>query len=146
MLLRSFLDSTRSQLSIAGLFELSSTLGTGSLVALFRASHLSVLLRGPEGGPALFTLVTDAAFTHEPRVVWESLADLDGSSADFYDAELRPSRLTDNFVSRSAPRPRSHMDPPPEQLPVLDMAAINAQGDAECANVTLSRADQAASP
>ncbi|SDA01484.1 BZ3500_MvSof-1268-A1-R1_Chr10-1g02712 [Microbotryum saponariae] len=84
---------------------LSSSLSTSSLSTLFRNSHVSVLYRRPETPspptpdpshrplPRLFTLVTDSAFVHEPEIVWESLEDVDGSASEFYDGELRKSRL-----------------------------------------------------
>lgn len=38
--------------------------------------------------PELFTLVTDATFAKEGRIVWESLEDVDGSASDFFDGGL----------------------------------------------------------
>jgi len=87
---RRFIDTTQSQLTYYGLFQLSSALKPGELVALFRNSHLGVLYKphGEESG--LYTLVTDHTFTHEEAVVWEKLDDIEGSSqfvdADFKDA------------------------------------------------------------
>ncbi|KAG6849297.1 hypothetical protein H0H93_009652 [Arthromyces matolae] len=43
--IRQFLESSQSQLTYHGLFHLVSTLQPGSLVALFRSSHLSVLYK-----------------------------------------------------------------------------------------------------
>ncbi|WAQ91617.1 hypothetical protein PtA15_15A6 [Puccinia triticina] len=47
LLLRRFLDSTSTQLSYPGLFQLASGIAPDSLVALLRNSHLSVLYRRP---------------------------------------------------------------------------------------------------
>jgi hypothetical protein len=44
-----FLDATKSQLTYHGLFQLASTLQPGSLVALFRNAHLSVVYKSPGG-------------------------------------------------------------------------------------------------
>lgn len=38
---------------------------------------------------ALFTLVTDQVFLNEPSIVWERLADVDGSSSSWVDADFR---------------------------------------------------------
>jgi ubiquitin carboxyl-terminal hydrolase MINDY-1/2 len=47
MNIRTFLDNTSSQLTYHGLFDLSSSVQSGQLVALFRNSHLSVLYKPP---------------------------------------------------------------------------------------------------
>ena len=55
----------------SSLFHLASIgLDPGTLVALFRGSHLSVLYKSadPER-PGLYTLVTDQIFAQEPSVV-----------------------------------------------------------------------------
>ncbi|KAM6503940.1 Protein of unknown function (DUF544) domain containing protein [Amanita muscaria] len=63
--IRQFLETTWSQLTYHGLFTLSSILEPGSLVPLFRSSHLSVLYKSTaeedNNGPALYNLVTDQA-------------------------------------------------------------------------------------
>lgn len=46
-LVRQFLNTTRSQLTYHGLFHLVNDITPGSLVALFRNSHLSVLYKRP---------------------------------------------------------------------------------------------------
>ncbi|TFK50184.1 DUF544-domain-containing protein [Heliocybe sulcata] len=51
IVIRSFLDSTQSQLTYYGLFHLASTLPPDSLVALFRNSHLSVLYKSSSSLP-----------------------------------------------------------------------------------------------
>ncbi|KAF9457780.1 hypothetical protein BDZ94DRAFT_1292294 [Collybia nuda] len=49
--IRHFLESSQSQLTYHGLFHLASELPSGSLVALFRNSHLGVLLKGGQEKP-----------------------------------------------------------------------------------------------
>lgn len=115
-----FLDATKSQLTYHGLFQLASTLQPGSLVALFRNAHLSVVYksRGPDSGSvipppnpnadsdstsnsnanantmehtqdaALYALVTDDVFLHEPTIVWERLEDVDGGWSTFVDSDF----------------------------------------------------------
>ncbi|EJD06467.1 uncharacterized protein FOMMEDRAFT_144501 [Fomitiporia mediterranea MF3/22] len=120
LVVRNFLDSTSSQLTYHGLFTLASSIKPGTLVALFRNSHLSVLHRRailppsssssqpstdpfspqtsssstpPEGDQdhALYNLVTDYVFHNEPTVVWERLEDVDGGASSFVDSEFRRS-------------------------------------------------------
>jgi len=114
--IRSFLDSTRSQLTYTGLFTLASlppeSAGLSKppstpkltspssdhsstaepnppqpeLFALFRNSHLAVLYRY---AGSLYTLVTDQVFLHEPSVVWERLEDVDQGAAVFVDGTFQ---------------------------------------------------------
>ena len=60
----------------------------GSLAALFRNSHLSVLYKSEGDQPSLYTLVTDHAFLQESSVVWECLEDIDGGWSTFVDSDL----------------------------------------------------------
>lgn len=109
-----FLDATKSQLTYHGLFQLASTLQPGSLVALFRNAHLSVVYKSPHPNSradqvsnpnsnadnaeadatqhaqdtALYALVTDDVFLHEPSIVWECLEDVDGYSSSFVDSDF----------------------------------------------------------
>lgn len=138
MLVRRFLSSTPTQLTYAGLFSLSSTLDPGTLAALLRNSHLSVLYRplpppSPSAAPSqpsvlppppgqidpsydhathlaslslspphsstssdplppLLMLATDAAFTNEEEVVWESLVDVDGGASEFFNGRMERSQ------------------------------------------------------
>ncbi|KAH7926353.1 DUF544-domain-containing protein [Leucogyrophana mollusca] len=103
MIAQSFLESTKSQLTYHGLFQLASLIEPGTLVALFRNSHLSVLYKPPrqvhdaslanantntDQDGAIFSLVTDAVFLREPSVVWERLEDVDGGCSTFVDSEF----------------------------------------------------------
>lgn len=89
IVVRGFIDSTQSQLTYYGLFTLASTLIPGSLVALFRNSHLSVLFKSPNPeDSALYTLVTDQVFLNESSVVWERIEDVDGGASSFVDSDF----------------------------------------------------------
>lgn len=86
---RSFLDSTSSQLTYYGLFAIASSLQPGALVALFRNSHLSVLYKSSNpDDSALYTLVTDQVFLRESSIVWERLEDVDGGWSTFVDSDF----------------------------------------------------------
>jgi len=121
--IRDFVESTSSQLTYHGLFTLVSVIQTGTLVALFRNSHLSVLykpststtasaaseddpttaLEQPTSDSSLFALVTDHAFLQEPTVVWERFDDVDGGASAFVDSNFRPSApLGGDFVGATA--------------------------------------------
>ena len=119
MIIRRFLATTSSQLTYAGLFQLSEQVSedmkAGSLCALFRNSHFSVLYKRPdillslqvESSPQtaqlpaaiLFQLVTDQALLHESTTVWESLEDIDGAASRFYHSNLQASRMREDWVS-----------------------------------------------
>ncbi|KIJ62931.1 hypothetical protein HYDPIDRAFT_182584 [Hydnomerulius pinastri MD-312] len=100
---QSFLDSTKSQLTYHGLFQLAALMEPGSLVALFRNSHLSVLYK-PEGDhSSLYSLVTDQSFVFEPSVVWERLEDVDGGWSTFVDSDLnKSSPVGGDFAGQTA--------------------------------------------
>jgi len=138
--IRVFLENTRSQLTYTGLFTLASLPpeSTGSsnssstpqptssssdqsttvepnspphpeLFALFRNSHLSVLYRH---AGALYTLVTDQVFLHEPSVVWERLEDVDQGAAVFVDRAFeRATPVGGDWAGWT---------PPPETLGTVD--------------------------
>lgn len=97
------MNSTQSQLTYYGLFQLVAAVEPGSLVALFRNSHLSVLHK-PEGeDSALYTLVTDHVFLHEPSVVWERLEDIDGGWSTFVDCDfVKSSPVGGDFAGQTA--------------------------------------------
>jgi hypothetical protein len=60
----------------------------GSLVALFRNSHLSVLHKREGDDSSLYSLVTDHVFLQESSVVWERLEDVDGVGSTFVDSDF----------------------------------------------------------
>lgn len=100
---QAFLESTKSQLTYHGLFQLAAQTEPGSLVALFRNSHLSVLYK-PEGDhPAIYSLVTDYVFLNEPSVVWERMEDVDGGWSTFVDSDFtRSSPAGGDFAGQTA--------------------------------------------
>ena len=104
LVIRSFLDSTSSQLTYYGLFALASTLQPGALVALFRNSHLSVLYKSPQpDDSALYTLATDQVFLREPSIVWERLEDVDGGWSSFVDSDfVRSSPAGGDYAGHTA--------------------------------------------
>ena len=104
LVIRSFLDTTSSQLTYYGLFALASTLQPGALVALFRNSHLSVLYKSPHpDDSALYTLATDQVFLREPSIVWERLEDVDGGWSSFVDSDfVRSSPAGGDYAGHTA--------------------------------------------
>lgn len=103
MVVRRFLDTTQSQLTYHGLFNLATTIPPGSLVALYRNLHLSVLHK-PEGeDTSLYSLVTDHVFLNESSVVWERIEDVDGGSSTFVDSDfVRSSPAGGDFAGQTA--------------------------------------------
>ncbi|XP_021925366.1 ubiquitin carboxyl-terminal hydrolase MINDY-2-like isoform X2 [Zootermopsis nevadensis] len=89
-----FLERTASQLTYHGLCELNTAMGHDELAVLFRNNHFSTIFKKKVCGPVdeasssllgmsqelneLFQLVTDQGFLHEPRVVWETLSNIEG--------------------------------------------------------------------
>lgn len=90
ILISQFLESTRTELTYHGLFELAKIIEPGQLVALYRSSHLSVLYKPPKDD-ALYSLVTDHSFLREPTVVWRRMDDVDVAFAPYVDADFKPS-------------------------------------------------------
>ena len=88
LVIRNFIENAPSQLTYYGLFHLASSLEPGTLAALFRNSHLSVLYKSPGEDGALYSLVTDQVFLHEASVVWERLEDIDGGWSTFVDSDF----------------------------------------------------------
>lgn len=92
-LVQEFLEEHKTQLTPYGIAQLRQTLPAGTLSVLFRNSHLSVIYRrrsneGEGGSPELFTLVTDAGFLMEDRIVWESLQDPRGEYNNYFDSHF----------------------------------------------------------
>ena len=104
LVIRSFLESTSSQLTYYGLFALGDAVKPGSLVALFRNSHLSVLYKSPQPGDgSLYTLATDQVFLREPSIVWECLQDVDGGASSFVDSDfVRSSPAGGDYAGHTA--------------------------------------------
>ncbi|KAJ2795476.1 hypothetical protein H4R21_005095 [Coemansia helicoidea] len=83
-----WLQATATQLTDRGLQMLQAELAPGSLSVLFRNNHFSTLLRHADG--RLFVLCTDDVVAAEPRLVWESLADVRQARSHFVDSRFRP--------------------------------------------------------
>ncbi|KAJ8596699.1 hypothetical protein M405DRAFT_725644 [Rhizopogon salebrosus TDB-379] len=100
---QAFLESTKSQLTYHGLFQLASMLQPGSLVALFRNSHLSVLHKREGEDSSLYSLVTDHVFLQESSVVWERIEDVDGVGSTFVDSDfVRSTPVGGDFAGHTA--------------------------------------------
>ncbi|KAL0576089.1 hypothetical protein V5O48_005888 [Marasmius crinis-equi] len=103
IVVRQFIDSTKSQMTYHGLFNLATVVKPGSLVALYRNLHLSVLYKRPGEDESLYTLVTDQVFLHEPSIVWERLEDVDGGWSTFVDSNfIKSSPAGGDFAGRTA--------------------------------------------
>ncbi|KAF7588894.1 hypothetical protein BBP40_005044 [Aspergillus hancockii] len=100
-----------TQLSNFGLRHLTEKLPPGSLSILFRNDHFSTLYKHPQTYQ-LFTLVTDAGYSNRAEIVWESLADVNGSKSGFFAGDFRSVGHTSNVASdpsgpRTSSNPRS---------------------------------------
>jgi len=75
----------------------------GTLVALFRNSHLSVLYKPVGENTSLYSLVTDHVFLHEASVVWERFEDIDGGWSTFVDSDfVKSSPAGGDFAGQTA--------------------------------------------
>eukprot|EP00795_Rhopilema_esculentum_P012616 gene12616-3320_t len=70
-----FLDQTASQLTYHGLCELNSATKEGELCVFFRNNHFNTLYKFKD---ELFLLVTDQGYLTESKIIWETLANVDG--------------------------------------------------------------------
>jgi hypothetical protein len=66
------------------------------LSVLYRRPPPTVDLEDPSASapshePVLFQLITDSSFASDSEYTWESLVDIDGSEAAFYNSEFVPS-------------------------------------------------------
>jgi ubiquitin carboxyl-terminal hydrolase MINDY-1/2 len=66
-----FLQDSSSQLTVAGLFQLSETMRIGELAVFFRNNHFSTLYKHEDS--SLYILVTDQGYQSEEGVAWEKL-------------------------------------------------------------------------
>ncbi|KAE8137697.1 hypothetical protein BDV38DRAFT_282632 [Aspergillus pseudotamarii] len=97
-----------TQLSTFGIQHLTEKLPPGSLSILFRNDHFSTLYKHPQNHQ-LFTLVTDAGYSHRAEIVWESLIDVNGSQSGFFAGDFRPVSHTSTGTSDpSGPRTSSN--------------------------------------
>ncbi|KAK7874555.1 hypothetical protein R5R35_013126 [Gryllus longicercus] len=95
-----FLERTASQLTYHGLCELNSAMKEEELAVLFRNNHFSTILKKKH---ELFQLVTDQGFLHEPRVVWETLCNIEGDG-QFVDSRFAtvPPKAAECFIPETA--------------------------------------------
>ncbi|KAK4157673.1 hypothetical protein C8A00DRAFT_11501 [Chaetomidium leptoderma] len=86
--IKSFLSISATQLTKFGLEVIKKAMKPGSVAILFRNDHFSTLYRHPQT-MELHTLVTDAGYVGHAEVVWESLVDINGESAEFFSGDFR---------------------------------------------------------
>ncbi|KAH6620829.1 hypothetical protein B0J18DRAFT_480225 [Chaetomium sp. MPI-SDFR-AT-0129] len=86
--IKAFLSSSATQLTRFGLDVIKTAMKPGSVAILFRNDHFSTLYRHPQT-LELLTLVTDAGYAGHAEVVWESLVDVSGESAEFFSGDFR---------------------------------------------------------
>lgn len=124
-----------TQLSSFGLAHLKGKLPPGSLSILFRNDHFTTLYKHPQS-QELYTLVTDAGYSNYAEIVWESLVDVNGSSAGFYAGDFRPVSHTSSpgASDPSGPRTSSNARAPsaPSAHPNTTLSA-QEQADADYA-------------
>ncbi|KAL2265301.1 hypothetical protein VTJ83DRAFT_6401 [Remersonia thermophila] len=87
MTIKQFLASSATQLTPFGLDVIKQAMKPGSVAILFRNDHFSTLYRHPQT-LELLTLVTDAGYAGHVEVVWESLVDVTGESAEFFSGDF----------------------------------------------------------
>lgn len=118
--IKSFLSTSATQLTRYGLNVIRKSMKPGSVAILFRNDHFSTLYRHPQT-LELLTLVTDAGYAGHPEVVWESLVDINGESAEFFSGDFR---LVGGALHE---QPGRSADREPDSLP--DAAGRNANSD-----------------
>lgn len=123
-----------TQLSVFGLDHLERCLEPGSVSILFRNDHFATLYKHPESNQ-LFTLVTDAGYASHAEIVWESLADVNGSNAELFSGDFRPVGHAPSSSRRQQPvaAPDGGRDRPD----------VGAQASTQAAEPTLPQDEQA---
>ncbi|KAF6831608.1 duf544 domain-containing protein [Colletotrichum plurivorum] len=86
--IKTFLDSSATQLTPCGLDVITKAMKPGSIAILFRNDHFSTLYRHPST-QQLLVLVTDAGYVSHDEIVWESLADVNGERTEYYSGDFR---------------------------------------------------------
>ncbi|PSR97331.1 hypothetical protein BD289DRAFT_426135 [Coniella lustricola] len=86
--IKSFLQTSATQLTQWGLEVITKAMRPGSVAILFRNDHFSTLYRHPQT-LQIFTLVTDAGYSGHAEVVWESLVDVNGERSGFFSGDFR---------------------------------------------------------
>lgn len=106
--IQQFVDvDNATQLSAFGLDRLAQELAPGSVSILFRNDHFSTLYKHPQLHQ-LYTMVTDAGYSSHAEVVWECLADVNGSLAEFFSGDFRPVGHTPAGSGPAGPRTSSN--------------------------------------
>ncbi|KAI3980024.1 hypothetical protein MKX01_042678 [Papaver californicum] len=77
LLIDTFLDDNKNQLTIYGLFALQEGLEDGELCVFFYSSHLSTMLKHKN---ELYVLVTDQGYVSQPDLVWGKLNEVNGDT------------------------------------------------------------------
>lgn len=103
--IKSFLQTSATQLTPWGLEVITKAIRPGSVAILFRNDHFSTLYRHPQT-QQLFALVTDAGYAGHEEIVWESLVDVNGEHSEFFSGDFLviggPPQDTDDHASGSA--------------------------------------------
>lgn len=86
--IKSFLDTSATQLTTWGLEVITKAMRPGSVAILFRNDHFSTLYRHPET-LEIFALVTDAGYAGHEEIVWESLCDVNGERSEFVSGDFK---------------------------------------------------------
>ncbi|KZL86582.1 duf544 domain-containing protein [Colletotrichum incanum] len=86
--IKTFLETSATQLTPSGLEVITKAMKPGSFAILFRNDHFSTLYRHPST-QQLLVLVTDAGYATHDEVVWESLADVNGERTEYYSGDFR---------------------------------------------------------
>jgi len=86
--IKSFLDTSATQLTKWGLEVIRKSMMPGSVAILFRNDHFSTLYKHSQT-QELLALVTDAGYAGHAEVVWESLVDVNGERAEFFSGDFR---------------------------------------------------------
>ena len=132
--IQQFVDvDNATQLSPFGLNRLVQKLAPGSVSILFRNDHFSTLYKHPHLHQ-LYTMVTDAGYSGHAEVVWECLADVSGSKAEFFSGDFRPVSHSAADAGPAGPRTSSnqaHTTTPSK--PIKETMSPQEQSDADYA-------------
>ncbi|CAI4217184.1 unnamed protein product [Parascedosporium putredinis] len=109
LIIKTFLNSSATQLTPWGLEVLRKAMAPGMVAILFRNDHFSTLYKHPQT-LGLLTLITDAGYAGHPEVVWESLGNVNGD-VEFYSGDFRVvSGVEDSGRSNSHSAPGAFPD------------------------------------
>lgn len=114
-IIESFLTSTASQLTYAGLVALHETVKVNQVAVFFRNNHFSTILKYND---KLYLLVTDIGYVYETTVVWELLDDIAGYDIIFFSAPIDIYVYPLLFIETLSTRTRSSSSTPNPRRPV----------------------------